>query len=513
MKGKPANAVPFYVAPQRLSLQTPCEIIREARAGVMGGRDGREGLRPVPTSRPFTPKDRERVLFGAARRGARPPSAVNLSYLQRTETVALKLPSIATRPGQRAVTSRPPPRAVLSLDNLVEEAEGDGGDRRERGGLGEAELPGLRKSYSSPQERASSSHRSTPDLQAGQVLRDRWTTESSGLEGSLLRQNNKPQVQRKKVHRLQSLPSKGSTDLGQEEPTTPVTVETEKKDDNLGDDRTTEQHAEHVPNSRISENPAGGCTAIAHETGDHHPVPFTETQDIPSTDVAKEVTQEPGEVEYTQDCVTDQSKLVKEMKMSAAAEVEKSTAGEEEGDMIAVLSDGKLVWEAQPPKKQHHVEECVETQTRPSSNAVSGTHLHSLRHNLNQVQGRMNDLHTEIEQLGSRVASRRSQAATNGTFHMNNNKRYHMSKTGTNAGSGVKAYRKWSESAQAAQEKEEEEARSAPPPRQDAAGWDFFWKNSYFRSKEETLRPELQPLAVVLEELRTMHSKGKTNKF
>ena len=66
--------VPFYSPPTRLYGQTPAEIIKEARAAVMNTPV--IGIKPVFTSRPFTPKEKERVLFGnAKKKTARPPSA------------------------------------------------------------------------------------------------------------------------------------------------------------------------------------------------------------------------------------------------------------------------------------------------------------------------------------------------------------------------------------------------------------------------------------------------------
>lgn len=71
-------AVPFYSPPTRHYGQTPSEIIREARASVMSPPT--TGIKPVLTSRPFTPKDRERVLFGNVKRLSRPPSSFRYIY-------------------------------------------------------------------------------------------------------------------------------------------------------------------------------------------------------------------------------------------------------------------------------------------------------------------------------------------------------------------------------------------------------------------------------------------------
>ena len=66
--------VPFYTPPPRLYGQTSADIIKEARAAVMTVPAA--GIKPVFTSRPFTPKDTERTLFGNIRKkDKRPPSS------------------------------------------------------------------------------------------------------------------------------------------------------------------------------------------------------------------------------------------------------------------------------------------------------------------------------------------------------------------------------------------------------------------------------------------------------
>ncbi|XP_050689564.1 armadillo repeat-containing protein 2-like isoform X2 [Eriocheir sinensis] len=92
---------PFYIPPDR---KTSAQIIREARASLGGGAGGgvgvggtspvlsgvgvpRLGVRTVHTKRPFTPRERERTLFGGrgasagAGRDERPPSSFTLSPL------------------------------------------------------------------------------------------------------------------------------------------------------------------------------------------------------------------------------------------------------------------------------------------------------------------------------------------------------------------------------------------------------------------------------------------------
>jgi len=68
---------------------------------------------------------------------------------------------------------------------------------------------------------------------------------------------------------------------------------------------------------------------------------------------------------------------------------------------------------------------------------------------------------------------------------------------------GPKSYKKFTERTEAL----EEENNPKKVVTQSSAGWDFFWKNSYFRAKEEDIRPELEPVLEILEELRTMHGQ------
>lgn len=74
------DLVPFYAVPA--SKKTSAEIINEARAAVAlqskmnstPGNSGRLGMKPVSTKRPFTPREKQRTLFGSYRT-ARPPSS------------------------------------------------------------------------------------------------------------------------------------------------------------------------------------------------------------------------------------------------------------------------------------------------------------------------------------------------------------------------------------------------------------------------------------------------------
>lgn len=69
---------PFYATPA--CKKTSVEIINEARAAVglqqtIGGL--RVGMKAVSTKRPFTPRDKQRSLFGKNRGTQRPPSSIS----------------------------------------------------------------------------------------------------------------------------------------------------------------------------------------------------------------------------------------------------------------------------------------------------------------------------------------------------------------------------------------------------------------------------------------------------
>ncbi|XP_021923025.1 armadillo repeat-containing protein 2 isoform X2 [Zootermopsis nevadensis] len=82
--------VPFY-APPPFVKKTSAEIISEARASIIHDKEGirientrmAASIRPVKTKRPFTPRERQRTLFGTAQKSScRPPSSFSLGYLQ-----------------------------------------------------------------------------------------------------------------------------------------------------------------------------------------------------------------------------------------------------------------------------------------------------------------------------------------------------------------------------------------------------------------------------------------------
>lgn len=61
--------VPFY-APPLSGRKTSAEIISEARAAILKASGDKEiigALRPIDTKRPFTPRERQRTLFGTVK--------------------------------------------------------------------------------------------------------------------------------------------------------------------------------------------------------------------------------------------------------------------------------------------------------------------------------------------------------------------------------------------------------------------------------------------------------------
>lgn len=75
--------VPFYAPPPYIK-KTSAEIISEARASIIHENEDiriestrmAASIRPVNTKRPFTPRERQRTLFGAAHKSTgRPPSS------------------------------------------------------------------------------------------------------------------------------------------------------------------------------------------------------------------------------------------------------------------------------------------------------------------------------------------------------------------------------------------------------------------------------------------------------
>ncbi|KAJ8954505.1 hypothetical protein NQ318_000736 [Aromia moschata] len=70
-------SLPFYEPPQR---KTSAEIINEARLAIRESQMAENNfasptIKPVQTQRPFTPRDKERHLFGKKAKSNRPPSS------------------------------------------------------------------------------------------------------------------------------------------------------------------------------------------------------------------------------------------------------------------------------------------------------------------------------------------------------------------------------------------------------------------------------------------------------
>ncbi|XP_049839067.1 armadillo repeat-containing protein 2 isoform X1 [Schistocerca gregaria] len=95
MNGSPKMTVPFYAPPLHCK-KTSAEIINEARAAVLkntgdvlngAGGSGVSSVRPIDTKRPFTPRERQRTLYGSSplNSAQRPPSSFSLGYLQFQE--------------------------------------------------------------------------------------------------------------------------------------------------------------------------------------------------------------------------------------------------------------------------------------------------------------------------------------------------------------------------------------------------------------------------------------------
>ncbi|KAJ8918425.1 hypothetical protein NQ315_008122 [Exocentrus adspersus] len=86
MKSNPVNKgpSPFYEPPPR---KTSAEIINEARIAIRESQIAENSsfaapsIKPLQTQRPFTPRDKERLLFGKTKAN-RPPSSFSLRYLQ-----------------------------------------------------------------------------------------------------------------------------------------------------------------------------------------------------------------------------------------------------------------------------------------------------------------------------------------------------------------------------------------------------------------------------------------------
>ncbi|XP_014251201.1 armadillo repeat-containing protein 2 [Cimex lectularius] len=137
----------FYRPPSCL-LKTSAEIISEARAEM--------ATKPVNTKRPFTPRERQRTLFGSLKAGtSRPPSSISLRQVEFQDVENnVKLPPLRSTSSVFKVPNRLPPwrlpdfpsRVSSSLSNLPEEVEVEPPTD-----IRWSEI--LRQTHSSPQER------------------------------------------------------------------------------------------------------------------------------------------------------------------------------------------------------------------------------------------------------------------------------------------------------------------------------------------------------------------------
>nr|CAD7260173.1 unnamed protein product [Timema shepardi] len=117
--------VPFYAPPPSCK-KTSAEIISEARASIIRGTPLSvtvntskisATIRPINTKRPFTPREKQRTLFGSSRKTSyRPPSSFSLGYLQFQE---LDAGNNTTPPfNVRRLNPLPsPPRSCSSLNS------------------------------------------------------------------------------------------------------------------------------------------------------------------------------------------------------------------------------------------------------------------------------------------------------------------------------------------------------------------------------------------------------------
>lgn len=121
-------------------------------------------------------------------------------------------------------------------------------------------------------------------------------------------------------------------------------------------------------------------------------------------------------------------------------------------------------------------------------------YLENLRENFKHIDEKMKKLNGSIENFEKKLtkgnhavkamtdnaineakATGNRKVLNDKEFVMNSNKRYHVSNK--NAESGEKAYKKWANKETANDAADKQYSREG--------GWDFFWKNTYFRTKED----------------------------
>ncbi|RZB39285.1 armadillo repeat-containing protein 2 [Asbolus verrucosus] len=87
-------SLPFYEPPPR---KTSAEIINEARLAIRESQMAESPfvstpIKPLQTQRPFTPRNKERLLFGKKAKSNRPPSSFSLRYLQNEAEIPGNIP-------------------------------------------------------------------------------------------------------------------------------------------------------------------------------------------------------------------------------------------------------------------------------------------------------------------------------------------------------------------------------------------------------------------------------------
>ncbi|XP_059471767.1 armadillo repeat-containing protein 2 [Neocloeon triangulifer] len=114
-KPQKVSGPPFYATPP--SKKTSAEIINEARAAV----GLRVGMKAVSTKRPFTPRDKQRSLFGKNRGSQRPPSSISSLSLHVEEESGpwgIRLPLISQREAKHHKSRAQQPLSKLPLDSI-----------------------------------------------------------------------------------------------------------------------------------------------------------------------------------------------------------------------------------------------------------------------------------------------------------------------------------------------------------------------------------------------------------
>ncbi|CAH0557514.1 unnamed protein product [Brassicogethes aeneus] len=105
-------SLPFYEPPPR---KTSAEIINEARLAIKESQMVENTfapttIKPLQTQRPFTPRDKERLLFGKKVKTNRPPSSFSLRYLQNETDLPTTPPetSLLSPSSLKSQTQKPP---------------------------------------------------------------------------------------------------------------------------------------------------------------------------------------------------------------------------------------------------------------------------------------------------------------------------------------------------------------------------------------------------------------------